>query len=152
MTTPPLSKALMTLFVRSFQLGTDTDAVADAGIVMQLISASRPDLPEVAAAEARLLMQGGDFAQAASLLKAAAERHPSHAFIKAMLAFCLFAEGDGLWQAYVDDVRRLPVRNETALAIVAQLERIGNNASEEEAPAKEPAAAEPPTFPIGLAC
>ena len=108
MSATKLPKWQTDLFAAVYALATDVAPRADVAAVLRLMSAAHPNLPQLAAAEARILIHAGDVAGARALLERAERSHPSNAVIKAMLAFCLFVQQDGLWLAYAEEALALP--------------------------------------------
>lgn len=109
------------LFAAVYSLATEIAPRADVAAVLKLMSAAHPNLPQLAAAEARILIHAGDFTGARSLLERAERSHPANAVIKAMLAFSLFVQQDGLWEAYAEEALALP-SDAAARGIVDALE------------------------------
>ena len=109
------------LFAAVYSLASEIAPRNDVATVLKLMSAVHPNLPQLAAAEARILIHGGDFAGARSLLERAEHKHPTNAVIKAMLSFTLFVQQDGLWEAYAEEALALPT-DAAARGIVDALE------------------------------
>ena len=152
-----LSRRQLAIFAEVFRLADQLGGKsgADVALVLRVLATARPNLPQIAAAEARLRLQCCDFTGARNLLEDAERASPGSALIKAMLALTLFMQGDGLWHAYAGDVRALPF-DESANAIVDAIERAGGTEPDPTAGAADAELDEPgPTawMPvIGLAC
>jgi hypothetical protein len=152
-----LTRRQLAILAEVFRLAGALDAKSgpDVALVLRVLASARPNVPQIAAAEARLRLQARDFIGARNLLEDAERASPASALIKAMLAFTLFMQGDGLWHAYAAEVRALPV-DESAKAIVVAIERAGRSEPDPEIDAPDAGAGEPgPTAwmpAIGLAC
>jgi len=121
MPAPKLPKWQTDLFAAVYSLATDVAPRADVAAVLRLMAAVHPNLPQLVAAEARLLIHAGDLSGARALLDRGEAAHPSNAVIKAMLSFCLFVQQDGLWEAYAEEALALP-HDAAARGIIDALE------------------------------
>ena len=152
-----LSRRQLAIFAEVFRLAGDLDGTsgADVALVLRVLATARPNLPQIAAAEARLRLQARDFTGARSLLEDAERAVPRSALVKAMLAVTMFMQGDGLWHACADEVRALP-RDENAHAMVAAIERADRSEPDSSADGPDGGADSAPTMtwmPLaGLAC
>jgi len=108
MPAPRLPRAQVDILASVFALGSEIGCHGDIGAVLKPLAAMAPDSPRIVAAEARMLVQENDLPGARALLEAAEARHPSSAVLKAMLAFCLFLQRDGLWETYAEEAMALP--------------------------------------------
>lgn len=116
--TPPNVPAWQSeMFAAVLQVAAEINAVAERGILLELMALLQPDQPQIAAAQAWVRLQQGDLSGARAMLEQADEKHPGSPTIKSLLAYCLFVQGDGLWQHYVRETVALP-DNATALEVV----------------------------------
>ncbi|WP_162249218.1 MULTISPECIES: HrpB1 family type III secretion system apparatus protein [unclassified Rhizobacter] len=125
MSAPKLPKWQTDLFAAVYTLATDIAPRADVAAVLKLMSAVHPNLPQLAAAEARILIHAGDLNGARSVLERTERAHPSNAVIKAMLSFCLYVQQDGLWEAYAEEALALP-HDAAARGIIQAVEASSN--------------------------
>jgi thioredoxin-like negative regulator of GroEL len=109
------------LFAAVYSIASEIAPRNDVATVLKLMSAVHPNLPQLAAAEARILIHAGDFSSARSLLERTEHKHPGNAVIKAMLSFTLFLQKDGLWETYAEEAIALPA-DAAARGIVDALE------------------------------
>jgi len=117
MTTPNVPAWQNEMFAAVLQVAADINAVAERGTLLELMALLQPDQPQIAAAQAWVRLQQGELSGARAMLEQADEKHPGSPTIKSLLAYCLFVQGDGLWQHYVRETIALP-DNATALEVV----------------------------------
>ncbi|AKJ27829.1 HrpB1 family type III secretion system apparatus protein [Caldimonas brevitalea] len=123
MFTPQLPKPLVDLLADILVLGNELSASEDTLAVLRLIRKVRPKLQELAVMEAWQFIHAQDYASARRLLEDADRTGPPDAMVKAMLATCLYAEQDSLWQGYADEARALPADAET-LDLLAAIDKL----------------------------
>ena len=145
-----LSAARMKVILAAHLLAEHFGAVADTGRILAVIAAAVPNRPEIVAAQARNLMLAAQYAEARELLQRTEAQHPANAAIKAMLALCLFAQTDPLWEAYAEEALALP-RDVIAHSIIETLAtRSGKSMPGLQAEA-EPSSPSPMAY-VGLHC
>lgn len=105
------------LFAAVLQVASEVNAVSERSVLLQLLSQLRPDQPQIAAAQAWVMLQQGDAAGARATLDQIDHRQPDLPIIKALLAYCLYVQRDGLWEAYAREALALP-RNEAAIEVI----------------------------------
>lgn len=96
------------VFSAVYALAAQYGSAPDVACILRVMSALRPDLPLIAAAQARVLLHRGEATAARSLLERTDARHPTNATVKAMLSLCLYVQQDGLWEAYAEEALALP--------------------------------------------
>jgi len=80
----------------------------DCGRLLDVMAAAAPGRPEIAAAQALNLIKLKSYAEARSMLEQVERQHPRNTVIKALLAMCLYMQGDGLWVNYAEESFQLP--------------------------------------------
>lgn len=129
----------MGAFMALYMLSTRYGSTADASSLMSAIAHFTPENPELEAARARLLISQGQVLEARAMLERQIELHPEHPVVQVMLALCLYAQGDPLWQSAADRVATLP-HNDVAQGVLDALsERTGVRFQSRAAPAQEDA-------------
>jgi hypothetical protein len=130
MTTELIDLSLRKLFLGALRVGTHMGATDDVLAVLKVLRVARPLEPLLAMTEAMQLLQQGHHSAARMTLEEADASIPGSAVVKAALAWVLANQGDGLWQAYADEVKALPPE-EIALRMVASIEKSVRNESDE---------------------
>ena len=157
MTTELLDLSLRKLLLGALRVGIRLGATDDVMAVLTVLRMVRPLEPLLVMTEAMQLLQQGHPNAARMTLEEADEHIPGSAVVKAALAWVLASQGDGLWQAYADEVKALPA-DDVALHMVASVERSVRNEPDEagrDAPAPSTADPNPACLPymqLGVAC
>jgi thioredoxin-like negative regulator of GroEL len=126
MTQLALSRQQMNLFVDVFLLGNELHAADDTSAVVRLLKRVCPGEYSLVVVEAWQLIRSRQFTAARPLLEEADAANPKQPMLKALLAFCLLAQGDSLWRSYLDEVHSLPP-NDDVQTIVRTLEEFAQN-------------------------
>jgi len=126
MTTELLDLSLRKLLLGALRVGIHLGAADDAMAVLKVLRMARPLEPLLIMTEAMQLLQQGHRNAARMTLQEADERIPGSAVVKAAMAWVLASQGDGLWQAYADEVKALPA-DDVALRMVASIEKSVRN-------------------------
>jgi predicted Zn-dependent protease len=157
-TTELIDTSLRKVFLGALRTGIHIDATDDVMAVLKVLRAARPLEPLLAMTEAMQLIKQGHRNAARMTLEEADANIPGNAIVKAALAWVLAGQGDGLWQAYADEVRALPPED-IALRMIASIEKSVHNESDEPeadgtsaAPAGLPDGALAPYMLMGVAC
>jgi predicted Zn-dependent protease len=157
MTTELLDLSLRKLLLGALRVGIHLGATDDAMAVLKVLRMARPLEPLLVMTEAMQLLQQGHPNAARMTLEEADECMPGSAVVKAALAWVLASQGDGLWQAYADEVKALPA-DDVALRMVASIEKsVRNESDEDDRDAQTPSMADPnPAYlsytQMGVAC
>jgi predicted Zn-dependent protease len=130
MTTELLDISLRKLFAAVLRVGTHMEDADDAMAILKVLRAARPLEPLLVMTEAMQLLQQGHRNAARMTLEEADAAIPGSAVVKATLAWVLANQGDGLWQAYADEVKALPPED-IALRMIASIEKSVRNESDE---------------------
>jgi type III secretion protein HrpB1 len=120
MSIPKLPKPLVDLFADIFSFGAMHGKLGDIQTLLNFMSAQYPEVAQLIAAKADILLRVGSYSEARQMLEAADQRTPNTPILKAMLAFCLLAQNDSLWESYARDTMALP-NDEAARTIVQAL-------------------------------
>lgn len=151
MSTLKLPKWQIKIIVEMYSLANKHGTVGDVACLVDMMARACPGIPEVIAAQARIMMCQRDYISARDLLMASESRHPTNAVIKALLSFCLFNLRESVWEAYAEDTLALP-HDDIAQTIIETIAALSNTQlrGSRSAPA---AASESFVVPImGLAC
>lgn len=108
MNSVPLDKRLVEALVGVFLVGNELEANEHTLSVVRGIRSLRPDLPLLAVAEAQQLCNCNDLQAGRILLEETDALNPDSPAVKAMLAYVLRMQRNGLWQAYAKEARGLP--------------------------------------------
>ncbi|SFQ04387.1 HrpB1 family type III secretion system apparatus protein [Variovorax sp. 770b2] len=114
---------LVDALVGVFYVGIELEVSEHTLPVLRGIRKLRPGLPLLAVAEAQQLSECNDLQSARVLLEETDAKNPDTPIVKAVLAFVLRQQRNGLWQAYVKEARELPA-DEKANAILDCLDRL----------------------------
>jgi type III secretion protein HrpB1 len=139
MTAPRLSRPLANVFTSVLMV--DGGHANDKLAVLQLLRHTNPDLPHIAALEARVHVRMRRYGAARQILEEADAKHPDNVLLKANLASTLFLQSDPLWEAYAIEARRLPPDKDAQMlldAIDAALEPASDGPTESREPGNEP--------------
>jgi predicted Zn-dependent protease len=120
MPTPKLPKPIVDIFADIFSLGHTYGKVGEIHTLLNFMSSMYPDIAQIVAAKADILLRIGDYREARAMLETADIRTPNTPILKAMLAFCLLAQNDNMWESYANETMALPV-DEAARTIVQAL-------------------------------
>lgn len=123
MNSAPVDKRLLEALIAVFYVGTEFEAGEHTLSVLRGIRKLRPNLPLLAVAEAQQLCDCHDFQSARVLLEETDAQNPDTPIVKAVLAFVLHQQRNGLWQAYAKEARELPA-DEKASAVLDCLDRL----------------------------
>lgn len=125
MAIPKLPKSQIDMFADIFTFGLEFGATTDVKYVLDVMGLVYPHLPQIVAAQADIALRMGNFNEARRILEEANERMPDVPILKAMMAFCLMAQDDGLWQVYAREAMALPA-DPAAHGIVMALGAVKN--------------------------
>lgn len=150
MTHHQLPKGQLQILANVFVLGIDFGVPEDSHAVLKVLRHAKPDMPGLAASEARFRIHEGDMHGARALLETADAAHSGTPIIKAMLALCLYLQRDGLWQAYAEETRALGDKNATS--IVDSLDAISRGVREKALPDSAVDVPEEATPMTGMLC
>lgn len=125
MSTLKLPKWQIKIIVEMYSLANKHGTVGDVACLVDLMARACPGIPEVIAAQARIMMCQRDYIGARDLLVASEARHPTNAVLKALLSFCLFNLRDSVWEAYAEDTLALP-HDDIAQAIIETIAALSN--------------------------
>jgi len=151
MPTLKLPKWQIKIIVEMYSLANKHGTVGDVACLVDMMARACPGIPEVIAAQARIMMCQRDYISARDLLMASESQHPANAVIKALLSFCLFNLRDSVWEAYAEDTLALP-HDDIAQAIIETIASLSNKQLRGSRTASA-AASESFVMPMmGLAC
>ena len=125
MSTLKLPKWQIKIIVEMYSLANKHGTVGDVACLVDLMARACPGIPEVIAAQARIIMCQRDYLGARELLVRSEAQYPDNAVIKALLAFCLFNLRDSVWESYAEDTLALP-HDEIAQAIIETIAALSN--------------------------
>jgi thioredoxin-like negative regulator of GroEL len=118
-----LSSKQLKQFVELFVMASNENLRQDGLAVVQLLKHLRPDEPELAMAEVWNLMGLRKLDEAKIILDGVLFLHPQHDLVKAMMALCLFKQGDVQWQFYANEVRTVDA-DEKSIGIINHIENL----------------------------
>lgn len=126
MNSPELPPQLMSMLADIFELGCTNGCHSDTVAMLKLLKQMRPDVLPLVLVEAWNLIEMRQLASARELLDAAEAAHPADPMTKALLAMCLYLQGDSLWQAYATEVHHL-ANNAEAVAMIVAIEEVATD-------------------------
>jgi len=145
-----LPKWQIKIIVEMYSLANRHGTVGDVACLVDLMARACPGIPEVIAAQARIMMCQRDYVGARDLLLASEARHPTNAVLKALLSFCLFNLRDSTWESYAHDTLALPT-DDIAQAIIDTLAALSNKPLHGSR-AEPVSTSDTFVMPMGLAC
>ena len=153
MFTPTLPQWHIDLLAGVYSVASTLEQRADAALLLNVIAAVRPGSPEISLAQSIELFRQHDFNGARHSLENAATSQPDNAMIKALLAWALFMQRDGLWEACVADALALAPDASTTRLVEALARAAGRSLeSLHKATGHEGRADWHGSSAIGLAC
>jgi len=120
MPTPQLPKVIVDMIADIFTVGVEHGKMIDIQTLLNFMSSMYPNVAQIIAARADILLRVGNYKEARLLLEDADLRIPQSPILKAMLAFCLLAQNDPLWESYARETMELP-EDQAARTIVKAL-------------------------------
>jgi thioredoxin-like negative regulator of GroEL len=106
---------------RLMRLGVASGCNEQASTIMKFLRVAITPTLETTIFEAWQLISVRQFQEARQILEDAAQSHPGHDELKAVLATALFFADDSLWETYAFEVEHSGQQEETALGLVSRL-------------------------------
>jgi thioredoxin-like negative regulator of GroEL len=101
-------KPLLDLLVDVMTLGSEEGASTETVALLKFVKTLRPQNWNLDVMLSWQYIAMKQYPAAREILMALDETQPEQASVKAAISFCLLHQGDALWQAYLEDAKRLP--------------------------------------------
>jgi predicted Zn-dependent protease len=147
---PKLPKPVVDMFADIFSLGHTYGKVGEIHTLLNFMSSMYPDIAQIVAAKADILLRIGEYREARTMLEAADLRTPNTPILKAMLAFCLLAQNDNLWEGYANETMALPP--DDAARTIVQALASARGVTLDGGSGSTTASSESHLPPMGIAC
>jgi Bacterial type III secretion protein (HrpB1_HrpK) len=146
-----LKKWNLDIIVNVYALAVKFKLTEDSACLLKLIVEACPGVPEVILAQGLESLRNKDYGDALTLFEKIHDARSSDAFLKVLMAWCLFNQRNGLWHKYADEALHLPRDAITNNFLTVLLEVNGQQLPETASTDEQPSGTAL-YLPTGLAC